>query len=139
MLDLDTRRDAMITTATAVPSPSSEPTSDHAQRPWGSWEVLDVGQGYKVKRITVQPYSRLSLQTHAHRAEHWLVVVGVATCTVGGKVLYAEAGSHVFVPRGSSHRIANDQTDALIIVEVQMGAYTGEDDIVRLHDDYGRD
>ena len=100
--------------------------------------MLDVGHGYKVKRITVQPFSRLSLQAHVHRAEHWLVVAGTATCTVGGQVLRAEAGSHVFVPRGSSHRMANDQPDALIIVEVQMGAYTGEDDIVRLHDDYGR-
>ena len=128
----------MSTTATTVPNPGSDASPHHAERPWGSWEVLDTDLGYKVKRITVQPYSRLSLQTHAHRAEHWLIVAGVATCTVGGEVLRAEAGTHVFVPRGSSHRIANDQPDALIIVEVQMGSYTGEDDIVRLHDDYGR-
>ncbi len=110
-----------------------------ARRPWGSWEVLDTGPGYKVKRLTVQPHSRLSLQTHVHRAEHWLVVAGLATCTVGGRQLQAEAGTHVFVPRGSAHRIANDQPEALIIVEVQVGSYTGEDDIVRLQDDYGRD
>ncbi len=129
----------MSATATAVPIPGSASASDHADRPWGSWEVLDTGHGFKVKRITVQPHSRLSLQTHAHRAEHWLVVAGVATCTVGGRVLRAEAGAHVFVPRGSSHRMANDQSEPLIIVEVQLGSYTGEDDIVRLHDDYGRD
>jgi mannose-6-phosphate isomerase-like protein (cupin superfamily) len=111
---------------------------DHAERPWGSWEVLDLGPGYKVKRITVAPDSRLSLQTHAHRAEHWLVVVGVATCTVGTDRTLVGPGRHVFVPRGTVHRIANDGPDELIIVEVQVGAYTGEDDIVRLQDDYGR-
>ena len=129
----------MSTTATTIPSPDSQSSPHHAERPWGSWEVLDIGHGYKVKRITVQPYARLSLQTHAHRAEHWLVVAGVATCTVGVQVFSAEAGAHVFVPRGSSHRMANDQPEALKIVEVQIGSYTGEDDIVRLHDGYGRD
>jgi mannose-6-phosphate isomerase len=128
----------MRTTATTVPGAGSDSSPHHAECPWGSWEVLDVGHGYKVKRITIQPYSRLSLQSHAHRAEHWLVVLGVATCTIGGQVLRAEAGAHVFVPRGSSHRIANDLPDPPIIVEVQTGSYTGEDDIVRLHDDYGR-
>jgi mannose-6-phosphate isomerase len=122
----------------ATPTVIRTPDPQHAERPWGSWEVLDVGQGFKVKRITVAPYSRLSLQTHVHRAEHWLVVVGVATCTVGEEQMTAAAGTHVFVPRGSIHRIANDQPDTLIIVEVQVGSYTGEDDIVRLHDDYGR-
>lgn len=110
----------------------------HEQRPWGSWEVLDTGPGYKVKRLTVDPYSRLSLQTHLHRAEHWLVVVGVATCTVGESRTRAGAGTHVFVPLGSVHRIANEQSNTLVIVEVQTGHYTGEDDIVRLQDDYGR-
>jgi mannose-6-phosphate isomerase len=117
----------------------SSTEAQYAERPWGSWEVLDAGPGYKVKRITVRPHSRLSLQTHVFRAEHWLVVAGVATCTVGEQQLRAEAGTHVFVPRGSVHRIANDQPEALLMVEVQVGSYTGEDDIVRLQDDYGRD
>lgn len=120
--------------ATEIPVPAV----DHAECPWGSWEVLDMGRGYKVKRITVAPYSRLSLQTHAQRSEHWLVVVGFATCTVGESQERVAPGEHVYVPRGSAHRIANDQADGLILVEVQVGPYTGEDDIVRLQDDYGR-
>ena len=111
---------------------------DHDTRPWGSWEVLDVGPGYKVKRITVEPHSRLSLQTHAHRAEHWLVVVGIATCTLGDAHEQLGPGDHFFVPRGAAHRIANHEADELIIIEVQVGSSTAEDDIIRLEDDYGR-
>ena len=111
---------------------------DQATRPWGSWEVLDVGNGYKVKRITVAPRSRLSLQTHSHRAEHWLVVSGVATCVLGDVQERLAPGEHFFVPRGAVHRIANHEGDELIVLEVQVGSYTGEDDIVRLQDDYGR-
>jgi mannose-6-phosphate isomerase len=107
-------------------------------RPWGSWQVIDVSRGYKVKRITVRPHARLSLQTHRHRSEHWVVVAGVATCTVGGRRLVAREGERVDVPRGCAHRIANEGDDELIIIEVQLGEYTGEDDIVRLEDDYGR-
>ena len=107
-------------------------------RPWGSWNVLDVGAGYKVKRITVSPHSRLSLQTHAHRSEHWVVVTGVATCTVGQRTVLLRPGGRVDVPKGEPHRIANEQDDDLILVEIQLGVYTGEDDIVRLADDYGR-
>jgi len=107
-------------------------------RPWGSWEVLDQGRGYKVKRITVDPHSRLSLQVHAHRAEHWVVVSGVATCTVADSVLVLGPGERVSVPLGARHRIANHETSALVLVEVQFGTYLGEDDIIRLEDDYGR-
>lgn len=124
----------MRTTTVVIP----RTTTVAERRPWGSWEVLDVGPGYKIKRITVEPHSRLSLQTHVHRAEHWLVVVGLATCTVGENRVQARAGTHIFVPRGSVHRLANDQAEALIIIEAQVGRYTGEDDIVRLQDDYGR-
>ena len=122
----------------AATTETQAPATDYAERPWGSWEVLDVSPGYKVKRITVAPRSRLSLQTHVHRSEHWLVVAGVATCTVGDEQELVGPGEHAFVPRGVIHRIANESADELIIVEVQVGDYTGEDDIVRLQDDYGR-
>lgn len=108
------------------------------ERPWGFWEVLDRGDGYQVKRLTVLPHSRLSLQTHRHRAEHWLVVAGTATCVVGEEQRTARTGTHVFVPQGAVHRLANAQDTLLQVVEVQHGSYLGEDDIVRLQDDHGR-
>lgn len=108
------------------------------ERPWGSWHVIDVAEGYKIKRIHVTPGSRLSLQTHEHRSEHWVVVRGVATCTVGEATKTAGHGECVDVPVGEKHRIANEGPDELVIVEVQLGSYTGEDDICRLEDDYGR-
>jgi len=108
-------------------------------RPWGSWQVLDVAPGYKVKRLTVLPGGRLSLQRHARRSEHWVVVSGVATSWVGPTVQVAGVGHRVDVPCGVAHRLANDEDDPLVIIEVQLGDYTGEDDIVRLADDYGRE
>ena len=108
------------------------------QRPWGSWHVLDVGAGYKVKRIHVRPGCRLSSQTHAHRSEHWVVLSGVATCTVDGVTTRCRAGHSVDVARGAVHRLANEDSEELVVIEVQRGAYTGEDDIVRYEDDYGR-
>ena len=108
------------------------------QRPWGSWHVLDVGAGYKVKRIHVAPGARLSYQTHEHRSEHWVVVTGVATCTVDGNETRAAAGRSVDIPQGAKHRLANHGSEELVIIEVQRGEYTGEDDITRLEDDYGR-
>jgi mannose-6-phosphate isomerase-like protein (cupin superfamily) len=111
---------------------------DFEDRPWGSWQVLDEAPGYKVKRIRVSGGSRLSLQTHQHRAEHWVVVSGVATCTVGQGTRRSLAGDSVDVPQGAAHRVANDELEELVIIEAQRGAYTGEDDIVRLEDDYGR-
>jgi mannose-6-phosphate isomerase-like protein (cupin superfamily) len=108
-------------------------------RPWGSWHVLDMNDGYKVKRIHVAPGCRLSLQTHQHRSEHWIVIQGVATCTVDDTESMVSAGHSIGVPRGARHRLANDTVDVeLVIVEVQIGSYTGEDDICRLEDDYGR-
>ncbi|MGH3444798.1 MAG: phosphomannose isomerase type II C-terminal cupin domain [Nocardioidaceae bacterium] len=108
------------------------------ERPWGSWQVVDAGEGYKIKRIHVAPGARLSYQTHRHRAEHWVVVHGTATCTIEGAVSTAGPGESVDVAVGAAHRIANDGDEELIVVEVQRGSYTGEDDIVRLDDDYGR-
>jgi mannose-6-phosphate isomerase len=112
--------------------------SDHEERPWGRWDVLGQGEGYKVKRILVLPHCRLSLQTHAFRAEHWTVVSGVATCLIDGARVVARPGESVEVPVGAAHRICNEDDQELVIIEIQRGAYTGEDDIVRLDDDYGR-
>lgn len=109
------------------------------QRPWGSWHVIDVDDGYKIKRIHVAPGCRLSLQTHEHRSEHWVVIQGEASCTVDDELVRVPAGSSIDVPLGARHRLANDSADVeLVIVEVQLGHYTGEDDICRLEDDYGR-
>ena len=111
---------------------------ESAERPWGSWHVLDEGQGYKVKRINVSPGCRLSYQTHEHRSEHWVVIQGVATCVLDGETVVRAAGQSIDVPTGAAHRICNAHDDELVIIEVQRGSYTGEDDIVRLEDDYGR-
>lgn len=114
----------------------AEPVSD--VRPWGTWEVLDVGPGWKAKRLTVDPGARLSLQTHRLRAEHWVVVQGTALCTLGSETRLVTAGGRAFVAAGTAHRLANPGDERLVVVEVQIGEYTGEDDIVRLADDYGR-
>ncbi|MGH3504983.1 MAG: phosphomannose isomerase type II C-terminal cupin domain [Nocardioidaceae bacterium] len=111
---------------------------DSEVRPWGSWQVIDTGDGYKVKRVLVQPGCRLSYQTHQHRSEHWFVVQGAATCTLDDVVSVVRAGESIDVGIGVRHRLANLETGDLVVIEVQRGAYTGEDDIVRLDDDYGR-
>ena len=107
-------------------------------RPWGSWHVLDEGEGYKIKRIEVNPRSRLSYQTHQHRAELWIVVSGIATYVVEGQTIVARPGDMVSIEVGDAHRIGNEQDEPLVVIEIQRGSYTGEDDIVRLADDYGR-
>ncbi|MFT4009921.1 MAG: phosphomannose isomerase type II C-terminal cupin domain [Nocardioidaceae bacterium] len=111
---------------------------DWEARPWGSWHVLDVDEGYKVKRIHVNPGERLSYQSHEHRSEHWVVLVGTATAIIDGAEVTAHAGESINVPCGAKHRLANNGDVELVIIEVQRGHYTGEDDIVRYHDDYGR-
>jgi mannose-6-phosphate isomerase-like protein (cupin superfamily) len=108
------------------------------QRPWGAWHVLDAGAGYQVKRLEVRPGARLSYQTHEHRAEHWTVVQGTATCTLDGETFEVKSGGSVEVALGMPHRIANLHDEPLVVIEVQRGDYVGEDDIVRLDDDYGR-
>lgn len=111
---------------------------DFEERPWGSWEVLALGEGYKVKRIRVRPHARLSYQTHEHRGEHWVVATGFATCVLGGETVTAEVGGCIDVPVGLPHRIGNVHDEELVIIEVMRGSYVGEDDIVRLEDDFGR-
>ncbi len=108
------------------------------ERPWGSWHVIDVSEGYKIKRIHVHPGTRLSLQSHEHRSEHWVVIQGIATCEVDDATKIVLQGESIDVPQGAHHRLGNEHDEELVIVEVQLGAYTGEDDIRRYEDDYGR-
>ncbi|HTW68517.1 MAG TPA: phosphomannose isomerase type II C-terminal cupin domain, partial [Acetobacteraceae bacterium] len=107
-------------------------------RPWGEWLVIDAGPGYVVKRITVRPGQRLSLQRHRHRAEQWVFVAGVADVTRGSDILRVEAGGIVHIPLGQTHRVANAGTADVVFIEVQLGALLSEDDIERLEDAYGR-
>jgi mannose-6-phosphate isomerase len=108
------------------------------QRPWGSFHTLEEGPGYKVKRLVVLPGQRLSLQKHRHRAEHWTVVAGTATVVRGEERLRVRLRQCVVIPRGAWHRIENRGRSPVVVIEVQHGAYLGEDDIVRKQDDYGR-
>ena len=108
------------------------------ERPWGSFTVLDEGEGFKVKRIEVLPAKRLSYQKHAHRAEHWFVVEGTANITLDGTVITKKAGEAIDIPLGAAHRVENPGEVLMVFIEVQRGDYLGEDDIVRLEDDFGR-
>ena len=108
------------------------------QRPWGSYTVLDDGGTHKVKRIVVLPGKRLSYQRHGRRSEHWFIVQGHALVTLDGVQTEVGAGHAVDIPVGTDHRIENPGTTDVVFVEVQHGEYFGEDDIVRLEDDYGR-
>ena len=107
-------------------------------RPWGTYSVLDDNERYKIKRIVVKPGKRLSLQKHLHRSEHWVVVSGTATCTVGDKTFSVHSNESTYIPMGELHRLQNEGKLPLVIVEVQVGEYTGEDDIIRLQDDFKR-
>ncbi len=112
--------------------------TDDGRRPWGHYVVLDDQPDAKVKRIVVDPGKRLSLQLHHHRAEHWTVVRGRATVTLGEDEFHVGPGESVDIPTATAHRVANRGPEPLVFVEVQLGDYFGEDDIVRLDDDYGR-
>jgi mannose-1-phosphate guanylyltransferase / mannose-6-phosphate isomerase len=107
-------------------------------RPWGSYETVDEGEGYQVKQIVVKPGGRLSLQSHAKRAEHWVVVQGTAKVTCDDKVFPLRAGQSTYIPLGARHRLENPGDIPLRLIEVQSGSYLGEDDIVRYEDAYGR-
>ena len=109
------------------------------RRPWGTYTVLEEGEGYKIKRIAVNPVSRLSLQSHHRRSEHWVVVAGTARVTCGDRVYDVGTNESTFIPPQTKHRLENaDPAIALQIIEVQSGPYLGEDDIVRFDDDFGR-
>jgi mannose-1-phosphate guanylyltransferase/mannose-6-phosphate isomerase len=107
-------------------------------RPWGWYDSVEEGERFKVKRIQVKPGASLSLQMHHHRAEHWIVVKGVAEITNGDQVITLKENQSTYIPQGQTHRLANRGTEPLEIIEVQSGSYLGEDDIVRFEDTYGR-
>jgi mannose-1-phosphate guanylyltransferase/mannose-6-phosphate isomerase len=107
-------------------------------RPWGSYDSVDAGPRFQVKRLTVRPGAILSLQKHQHRAEHWVVVKGTARITRNEEVFLLTENESTFIPIGAVHRIENPGTEPLQIIEVQSGGYLGEDDIIRLDDNYGR-
>jgi mannose-6-phosphate isomerase-like protein (cupin superfamily) len=108
------------------------------RRPWGGFETLEEGAGYKVKRLVVQPGHRISLQLHRFRAEHWVVVAGTPRVVIKGRARRLKPRATVDVPRGAWHRIENPGRRPVVIIEVQLGPHLDERDIVRRHDDYGR-
>jgi mannose-6-phosphate isomerase len=112
---------------------------EYSERPWGYYEVLDDdAPDHKVKRLVVRPGKRLSYQRHSKRAEHWFIVSGTAQVTLDGTVSELHPGESIDIPKGGAHRIANAGDTDVVFVEVQRGTYFGEDDIVRLEDDFGR-
>ena len=108
------------------------------ERPWGSYEALEMGSRFQIKHITVAPEQKLSLQMHFHRSEHWIVVSGTAEVTVGEREFLLHENESTYIPAGEKHRLANPGKVPLELIEVQCGTYLGEDDIVRLEDNYGR-
>ena len=109
-----------------------------AYRPWGYYQSIDDGARYQVKRIVVKPGGALSLQKHFHRAEHWVVVAGIAEVTRGNEVVLVHENESVYLPMGVVHRMGNPGKINLELIEVQTGSYLGEDDIIRIEDVYNR-
>ena len=107
-------------------------------RPWGSYDSIDSGERFQVKRITVKPGEKLSVQMHHHRAEHWIVVEGIAKVTNGEETLLLSENQSTYIPVGVIHALENPGKIPLELIEVQSGTYLGEDDIVRFSDRYGR-
>jgi len=115
---------------------ADEPACVH--RPWGTYQTMDRGERFQTKRIVVKPGGKLSLQKHHHRSEHWVVVTGTAEVTVGDETRLLQENESTYIPAGTTHRLANPGKVPLHLIEVQCGSYLGEDDIVRLDDQYGR-
>jgi mannose-1-phosphate guanylyltransferase len=109
-----------------------------AHRPWGSYTILQENERYKIKSIVVKPNKRLSLQKHFHRNEHWIVVSGTATVTVGDKKYLVRPNESTYIKMGEVHRLENEGKIPIVLIEAQVGEYTGEDDIVRIEDDFNR-
>lgn len=107
-------------------------------RPWGSYTVLEEGTRFKIKRIVVKPGASLSLQMHHHRSEHWVVIAGMARVVNGEREIFVRTDESTYIPAGTAHRLANPGKIDCVMIEVQTGDYVGEDDIVRLEDNYGR-
>lgn len=111
---------------------------DKDSRPWGTWEVLDAGDGFCVKRICVTPGNILSLQLHHFRAEHWIIVKGEALVTLGNEKIIKKANESVYIPAETKHRIQNNTQNNMEFIEIQTGENLDENDIVRFQDSYGR-
>ena len=107
-------------------------------RPWGTYTILEEGNGFKIKRITVKPGASLSLQSHEHRSEHWVIVNGTAKIVNGDEEIILNTNEGAFVKAGNKHRLSNPGKVELVMIETQVGGYLGEDDIVRYDDHYGR-
>ena len=140
---LVTRRGAGQNVRKLVDELAKRPTEEHiwhrtVKRPWGCYTLLQEGEGFKIKCIEVRPGGRLSLQRHAHRSEHWVVIAGHAHVTCGTREFEVKVNESTFIPVGSVHRLENRGSALLQIIEVQVGPYVGEDDIERLEDVYGR-
>jgi len=126
--------------------PRDAPGGDHRQarssnvvhQPWGSHETMTGGEGYQVKRIVVAPGRKLSLQYHQHRSEHWTVVEGEVHVTIDDDVMVLQCDESIYVPLGSVHRLDNRSGGDVVLIAVQCGNYLGEDDIVRIDDDFDR-
>ncbi len=117
---------------------SKKTESTKVNRPWGTYEVIEEGIGYKIKRIVVNPQKSLSLQSHKHRSENWVVVNGIATVVCGDNLIKLSVGESIFIPVQTKHRLQNTTNSIIEIIEVQTGTYLGEDDITRYQDDWGR-
>ncbi|NNE21293.1 MAG: phosphomannose isomerase type II C-terminal cupin domain [Rhizobiales bacterium] len=121
-----------------LPDHQDAMAANAVHRPWGSFESIINGNGYQVKRIVVSAGKKLSLQYHHHRSEHWTVVTGTAHVTLNDDVLILQPDESIYIPLGAVHRIDNQGDDDIVLIEVQCGDYLGEDDIVRIEDDFGR-
>jgi mannose-6-phosphate isomerase len=134
LADLDGNYGGMTSTAPR----NAYSNQEVGERPWGRWSVLDSGPGYTVKKMEVDPGHRLSLQYHHHRSEHWLVISGVGEVEIDGETSAIVERSHVHIPLKAVHRVRNNGTVPLVILELQQGDVLDEADIVRLEDDYAR-
>ena len=117
---------------------ANKKTTRVSKRPWGKFETLIDAPNYKVKRLTVVPKGKLSLQSHNHRSENWVIAHGVAKITNGKKEITLKKSEHIFIPVGNKHRLENLGKENLEVIEIQTGDYFGEDDIIRYADIYNR-
>lgn len=150
LLIVDTQDALMVTTkgnsnnirniVSSLQSENRQELDNHRKvyRPWGYFDLIDIGNGFQVKRILVKPGKKLSLQKHLHRAEHWVVVSGKANITCETKNYILNKNQSAFIPRGAIHRLENKEKSPLEIIEIQTGDYLGEDDIIRIEDDFSR-
>jgi mannose-6-phosphate isomerase-like protein (cupin superfamily) len=120
------------------PQASTSPRLHTVHRPWGQFEAMDCGEDYQVKKLTILPQGKISLQTHSQRAEHWVVVKGVATVTRGEQRYELHRNESTYIAVGERHRLENLTGEELVVIEVQTGDYLGEDDIERFEDIYAR-